>query len=239
MHKCLNCNAPLTSKYCADCGQKADTHRITFKHFIIHDIMHGVWHIEKGILFTLKQLFTRPGYAARDYISGKRVQYYNVFYLIIIILGLAVIAGRYVDGGFMGSTGAVKDEAVKEVLEAIGGIPKIIYISIIPILACNSWLIFRRLKYNLAEHLIIAGFVVLAFILFVLTAMLADITGLAWLSNLMGIICGLFPVIVYYQVTANTYKIPGFAWRILLFYFLFLAEMYSLFMAAVYLIDAF
>lgn len=88
---CLNCTTEIDGKFCSECGQKSDTHRITAKHFFMHDLLHGVLHVDKGIPFTLKQLFIRPGFAARDYISGKRVQYYNVFYLMFIVLGLIII----------------------------------------------------------------------------------------------------------------------------------------------------
>ena len=76
---CLNCNENLIGKFCYNCGQKSDTHRITLKHFIFHDVLHGVWHIEKGIIFTIKESKTRPGKAALDYISGKRMRYHNFF----------------------------------------------------------------------------------------------------------------------------------------------------------------
>src|SRR5690606_21269807 len=76
---CLNCGKQLTDKFCSGCGQKSDTHRISFKHFIAHDVLHGTFHIEKGILFTAKEALVRPGKAALDYIAGKRIKYYNVF----------------------------------------------------------------------------------------------------------------------------------------------------------------
>ena len=84
---CLNCEKEVTDKYCSGCGQKTDTHRISFKNFILHDILHGTFHIEKGILFTAKEALLRPGKAALDYIEGKRIKYYNVFYLVLITIG--------------------------------------------------------------------------------------------------------------------------------------------------------
>lgn len=68
---CLNCDKVLTDQFCSGCGQKADTHRISFKNFISHDVLHGTFHLEKGMLFTAKQALVRPGQAALDYISGK------------------------------------------------------------------------------------------------------------------------------------------------------------------------
>src|SRR5690606_35565277 len=87
---CLNCGKELTDKFCSGCGQKADTHRISFKNFIFHDVLHGTFHIEKGILFTAKQALIRPGKAALDYIAGKRKSYYNVFLLILMVFGLTL-----------------------------------------------------------------------------------------------------------------------------------------------------
>ena len=55
---CLNCANELSGKYCSECGQKADTHRITFRNFVSHDLLHGTFHIEKGILFTAKEALT-------------------------------------------------------------------------------------------------------------------------------------------------------------------------------------
>ena len=85
---CLNCNTEIENNFCSNCGQKTDTHRITLKHFLMHDLLHGIWHLEKGILFTIKETFMRPGQAALDYITGKRIRYYNVFYLSLLVLAL-------------------------------------------------------------------------------------------------------------------------------------------------------
>jgi hypothetical protein len=61
-------------------------------------MLHGVWHLEKGILFTLKEIFVRPGQAALDYIHGKRIRYYNVFYLSILLIGLNILLSHFYDG---------------------------------------------------------------------------------------------------------------------------------------------
>jgi hypothetical protein len=88
---CLNCHEEITRKFCPNCGQKTDTHRIGFVHFIAHDLLHGMFHLERGIVFTLKEALIRPGKAALDYISGKRICYYNVFYLSLVLIGLAIL----------------------------------------------------------------------------------------------------------------------------------------------------
>lgn len=39
---CLNCDNIISEKFCTNCGQNTNTHRIMFKHFILHDILLGV-----------------------------------------------------------------------------------------------------------------------------------------------------------------------------------------------------
>ena len=94
---CLNCDKRLVDKFCSFCGQKSDTRRITFKNLIFHDILHGLFHFEKGMLFTAKQSLLNPGKASLDYISGKRKPYYNVFYFILITIGLILFFRHFYD----------------------------------------------------------------------------------------------------------------------------------------------
>ena len=94
---CLNCEKKLTAKFCSSCGQKSDTRRITFKNLIFHDILHGLFHFEKGMLFTAKQSLVNPGKASLDYISGKRKPYYNVFYFILITIGLILFFKHFIE----------------------------------------------------------------------------------------------------------------------------------------------
>jgi hypothetical protein len=168
---CLNCEKELTDHYCSRCGQKADTHRITFKNFILHDILHGTFHIDKGILFTTKQALMRPGKASLDYISGKRKPYYNVFYLILIVLGLILFFLHFNDqlyvmqGGTGSETKTYLNENSKTFDELISQKSKIIIILFVPLSALNSFILFRRKKLNLSEHFIIAGMILLGMLL--------------------------------------------------------------------------
>lgn len=63
---CLNCGKELSGNYCTGCGQNSYTYRISLKHFVSHDLLHGTFHIEKGLFFTEKEALTRTGKAALD-----------------------------------------------------------------------------------------------------------------------------------------------------------------------------
>lgn len=69
---CLNCATEVSRNYCSNWGQSSHTHRLSLQHFVAHDVIHGVLHLDKGLIFTIKKVMTRPGYAAMEYIAGKR-----------------------------------------------------------------------------------------------------------------------------------------------------------------------
>jgi len=165
---CLNCEHPTSGKFCSDCGQKTDTNRITFKHFIFHDILHGVWHFEKGILFTLKEAMIRPGQAALDYIAGKRIRYYNVFYFILLLIGLGIfIEHLYAEAQLQYSSYTEPDTEAPSATIAMDFIEnhiKFFMLLAIPVFSLNTYLLFNKRKFNYSEHIIIFGMLFLGII---------------------------------------------------------------------------
>lgn len=70
MTNCANCKSPITDNFCGHCGQAAKLKRIDGK-YVVHEIVH-VLHLEKGILFTIRELILRPGKSVRTFISENR-----------------------------------------------------------------------------------------------------------------------------------------------------------------------
>lgn len=222
--QCLNCDATTDNHYCSNCGQKTDTHRITLKHFLLHDLLHGIWHLEKGILFTIKETFTRPGQAALDYIGGKRIRYYNVFYLALLIIGLNLLLGHLYESVHPIIEKDSSQDSLK-VTQFFKNNLKTILFCIVPIFAIAALLVFRRLKLNLAEHLILGGIgllgiliisVVFSFVNFVETFDIPSWIGFTEL--IIFFLMVLFPAWNYYNASKNLYSFWGFLWRIVFFY---------------------
>lgn len=88
---CLNCRLELYTgqRFCSACGQKADTHRISFRHFL-HDLIHGFTHADIGIFHLMKQLASKPGEVARNYLAGQRKRYFPPMNFYLIMIGLFV-----------------------------------------------------------------------------------------------------------------------------------------------------
>jgi hypothetical protein len=58
---CKNCNNQFEGIFCNMCRQPADTYRITW-HEVIHHLPHAMFHTDKGLLHTVKEMTVRPGY---------------------------------------------------------------------------------------------------------------------------------------------------------------------------------
>lgn len=166
---CQNCGTKTIGKYCHRCAQSASTTRLDLKHFIQHDIVHGVFHFETGLLFTLKEILIRPGQVAIDYIQGKRKKYYNFFYLTLIIIGVILFVKGIYKQLPAEEVIAVSDEYEDGVKLAQKNL-KLVFLAFIPLLVLCSKIVYKKLQFNLAEHSIIAVVNVIYFLLIVLFA---------------------------------------------------------------------
>jgi hypothetical protein len=239
-NNCLNCGKELTDKFCSGCGQKADTHRISFKNFIFHDLLHGTFHIEKGMLFTAKQSLIRPGKASLDYIAGKRKQYYNVFLLILITTGLMLFFRHFYEELLIGQGRKwVQDppklnDASKTIDELFSQKSKLIIFLFVPLAAINSFILFKRRKLNLSEHSIIAGMILLGILLlstlgnvlfyFDLISEFNDIVSNTISLSIITLII-LYIGYAYFNAFGDDYSKLGIVFRVVLFFALICLEM--------------
>ncbi|HTL07676.1 MAG TPA: DUF3667 domain-containing protein [Chitinophagaceae bacterium] len=165
-HTCENCNNQFAGAFCNSCGQKV-AHRITMPH-ILHDVAHAFTHADKGFLNLLLQLFVRPGVVAREYIlEKKRKKYYNPFQFILIIGSIAAFVA--INTHFAETTmeamgpGTVTSQRVLNFQHAIskymGKYYNFLVLLQLPFFALGSFLVYRKYKYNYAEHLTLQTFI--------------------------------------------------------------------------------
>lgn len=236
-NNCLNCNTELVGKFCAGCGQKADTRRISFKNFVFNDILHGTFSIEKGMVFTAKQALTRPGKAALEYISGKRKRYYNLFLFGLFLFGLILFLRHFYDQlalaqGDALDDSALRDEASKRLDRMISEKRKLIVFLFVPFAALNSLLLFKRKSLNLSEHFIVAGMILLGMLLLSTIGNMLFYLYLLTKSQMIATIINFgTPVLVlcyiaygYYNAFASDYSRWGITYRILLFFLLMILQ---------------
>ncbi|MBC3832315.1 DUF3667 domain-containing protein [Undibacterium amnicola] len=161
--KCKNCDTFLVGNFCSSCGQKADTHRITFAHFL-YEFFHALTHTDRGILLLMKALILRPGDVAKEYLDGKRKKYFNPLTFIIIISSIYAFLS-YKTGYFEALSGfdrqiKVEGEVYTESMQLMLENRKILNLFLMPVLVSFlSWIFFRKQKTNMAENIVLNSFV--------------------------------------------------------------------------------
>jgi hypothetical protein len=158
MESCQNCNEIITGNFCANCGQKTSVHRYSFKYFITHDLIHGIWSIDNGIVFTIKELFTRPGHSIRDFINGKRVGYFSFVTLLVIVLGVSLFVDEYSHVKLSDLMPESSKESMNAIEEFTKEYPKLTLLLTIPFYSVFSFFWFRKSKLNLTEHFVLNSY---------------------------------------------------------------------------------
>jgi hypothetical protein len=160
---CKNCTRPFEGLYCYHCGQPATTRRITTRE-ILTDILFSVVKVNRGFLFTVRELSLRPGPAIRLYLAGQRVAYYAPHkYLFFIGAVTSFLTSRYHSfSKEYTSAGALAGDAhsfLTAFFAYADTYATLINIVTIPVFALFSFLLFRRSGYNYAEHLVLNAYI--------------------------------------------------------------------------------
>ena len=173
---CTNCDHEINLNYCPNCGQAAKLKRID-GHYIVHEIEH-VLHFEKGILYTIKELLTKPGENVRYFISENRSRLVKpIIFIIVTSLIYSLVNHFYhIEEGYVHYDESSKSTTgliFKWVQDHYG------YSNIIMGIFIAVWtkLLFRKYGYNFFEILILLCFVMgIGMLIFALFAFLQGIT---------------------------------------------------------------
>ncbi len=161
MTSCKNCNTQFEGNFCNQCGQSAKTHPMNF-HFVLHDIQHGLLHFDKGVPYTLKALATRPGHAIRNYIEGKRVNFFKPISLVILLASFYAVLSLYFDVRFKGlelSTDPKQIAYQAQISNWINAHYVSFMLLTLPLWTIGSYISFLKQKYNYVEHFILNAYV--------------------------------------------------------------------------------
>ncbi|MBL7950828.1 MAG: DUF3667 domain-containing protein [Flavobacteriales bacterium] len=159
MEACKNCERELTGAYCAACGQKASTQRMGWA-WLAHELQHTLFHVDKGLLFTLKELFTRPGRSIREFLEGHRVRHFKPFATVIITATVYSLLYRLMRPTLNGIT-LNKDMAQLMELwnQWMGQYYAFLELAMLPLFALCTWVVMRKYGHNYVEHLVIQAYI--------------------------------------------------------------------------------
>ncbi len=183
---CQNCAHEFEGNFCNQCGQTSHTHAIDW-HYLWHEIPHSVWHVDRGILFSLRELCTRPGYTIRDFIQGKRVNHYRPLALLLFLGAIITFASHSLDVNLSKSSQqmfaptnadapARQNDFQTQMFQFLEEKPAVAQIIMLPFFAFGFWRMFRRKGYSYPQLLVEQTFITNFFMLVSLV-----ITLLFWL----------------------------------------------------------
>ena len=159
---CKNCGQHFKGNFCNNCGQSADTQELNFK-FLRKNIFKLMFkYLDKGILYTSKQLFTRPGNAIREYIEGKRVNHFEPFALLVTIATLYGFFFHYFHINLFANVplddptfAKIDLSYINEWMSTHFSLATILFL---PFYTVGSFIAFKKQGYNIIEHLVLNAF---------------------------------------------------------------------------------
>ena len=163
---CKNCSNTYEGNFCNFCGQSSDVHKIN-SHYVIHEIQHSIFHVDGGILYTIKQLFKRPGNSIREFIEGKRVKHFKPITFVIILSIIHSFLEHYgnqkpfIEDFLTGVGEAFKNYGSNKyfkVLEWLIQHYSYTALLLIPIFSLASYISFKKSKFNYFEHLVLNAY---------------------------------------------------------------------------------
>ena len=186
--------------------------RITWKS--VAQSVAEVWGLHnRSLVYSVVQLFLRPGYFISDYISGKRQVSFPPVKMLAIIALLGVVVDYLtgaIDGVFDLTIEEDKMLFLDNVFMWINTHPDLMSMIVLSFLIIPNYFIFRYAPRN-TFHTLPQGFFIQVFssVVFLVLNMIYDITSMGWFVFVLALI-GL--LITYKQLFG--YGIWGTAWRV-------------------------
>ncbi len=124
-------------------------------------IFKDIFQLERGIFYTIGELFLRPGIAMRGYLAGKRKRFFNSIALLLLIGSMYFILENVVEPGYyelsMFSDG-IEGKVISDFDAFARKYQKLFILLGVPASAVASFLFFRMALLNFSEHIVINAY---------------------------------------------------------------------------------
>ena len=232
---CNNCGHDFVGNYCPYCSQKSGLGPITWKS--VWRSVAEVWGMHnRSLLYSVAQLFLRPGYFICDYITGKRQVSFPPVKMLAIIAVLGVIVD-FLTGAIHGMIHMEKGERMSYITDIFSWLnvhlngafpppsdylnrvflwlnthPDLLSLVLLSFLIIPNYFIFRFAPRN-THHTLPQGFFIQVFStsVFMILNMVYDITSLGLLVFILGAV---MVFRTYRQLFG--YGVWGTLWRVIM-----------------------
>lgn len=166
---CLNCNESITGNFCSNCGQKK--YKRIDKKYIWDELQYTVFHTNKGLLYSLKNIIKNPGKTAKDYINGNRVNHYKPILLTFLLSGFSTFISfkllhiNDIMKEALTNSGMYSD-AMSSYMTFISSYNSFLTLILIPFFAILTYLAFKKWGNNYYEHVVMNSYILSFYTIF-------------------------------------------------------------------------
>ncbi|MCI4648238.1 DUF3667 domain-containing protein [Phaeodactylibacter sp.] len=207
--KCLNCGSLIDTPYCPQCGQSIRTRRFRFNREGLQEALMKVLNLEKGLGYTVWSLFRQPGTMVRSYLMGERKRYMHYLSLLLTMVVLDYLI-QWATGYDL--TKVIGDkEAIRVYSRFLRENTKLYLLIVLPINALFTYWFFRKVRFNLAEHLVIntylySGQAIIGLFIPIAMALSSGTNLESTLMTSVQLVQLLYSVVLYYQLFRPFYR---------------------------------
>jgi len=168
-HNCQNCSTLILNNFCDNCGQKK--FKKIDRKYIIDEIQYTCIHMNKGLLYSVKNIIKNPGKTARVFVEGNRINHYKPILLVFLLSGISAFISFNILGlkekmSAFYSDQAINSEFLNDYLTFTSSYSSLIMLMLVPIFAITTKLAFRKWGHNYYEHIVINAYIVCVYTLF-------------------------------------------------------------------------
>ena len=160
---CLNCNTEIVQNFCPSCGQKK--YKRIDRKYIWEEVQYTTVHMNKGFLYSIKNILKNPGKTARIFIDGNRVNHYKPIALSFVLAGISSFISFKLIGlmnvmkdGLMTSDLA-KTPIFEEYLNFLQTYNTFLILLMIPLFALFTRWAFKSWGHNYYEHVVMNAYI--------------------------------------------------------------------------------
>lgn len=175
---CKHCNSELYGEYCSSCGRPKEVERINGK-YVLSEI-GSVLNFDKGILFTIRELFLRPGKNIKTFIIQDRNCLIKPIFFLFLCSLIFTVAQQFlkIRDGYISYSG-LEESAITNIFQWVQA--NYGYTNIIMAVFIALWIkiLFKKYDYNFFEILILLCFVIgIAMLIYTVFGIIENFTKL-------------------------------------------------------------
>ncbi|WP_075351023.1 DUF3667 domain-containing protein [Algoriphagus marinus] len=163
---CKNCGSSVTGNYCSNCGQASKVTKINLPNFL-NELSESIFQVNRGFFHTIWALFFRPGNTIREFLDGKRKNYYKPIPFVLVLSTVYFLISQLAEqntliedviSGFFAYK-ATEGSELPASLQWFSANYAYTTLLLIPIFSLASQLAFFGFRRNYLEHIVLNAYI--------------------------------------------------------------------------------